>query len=76
MTVHAQNGAATSYIYYGLSADVGYQVLIGDRVSLSVGGGVQYGRPDKDIPKQGFLAKYYANSMFAPRWLLSIGWAL
>jgi len=76
MTVHAQNGAATSYIYYGLSADVGYEVLIGDRVSLSVGGGVQYGGPDKDIPKQGFLAKYYANSMFAPRWLLSIGWAL
>jgi hypothetical protein len=76
MTVYAQNGAATSYIYYGLAADVGYQVLIGDRVSLSIGGGVQYGRPDKDIPKQGFLAKYYANSMFAPRWLVSIGWAL
>ncbi len=76
MTVYAQNGAATSYIYYGLAADVGYQVLLSDRVSLSVGGGVQYGRPDKDIPKQGFFAKYYANSMFAPRWLISIGWAL
>jgi hypothetical protein len=76
MTVYAQNGAATSYIYYGLAADVGYQVLLCDRVSLSVGGGVQYGRPDKDIPKQGFFAKYYANSMFAPRWLVSIGWAL
>jgi hypothetical protein len=76
MTVHAQNGSQTSYVYYGIALDVGYQVLITDRVSLSLGGGLQYGRPDKDIPKQGFLAKYYANAMLAPRWLVSIGWAL
>jgi Protein of unknown function (DUF3575) len=76
MTVQAQDGSQTSYIYYGLAADVGYQVLISDRVSLSFGGGLQYGRADKDIPRQGFMAKYYANPIVLPRWLVSIGWAL
>lgn len=76
MTADAQNGSQTSYVYYGIAADVGYQVLIADRVSLSLGAGLQYGRPSKDIPKQGLLAKEYANAMVLPRWLISIGWAL
>lgn len=76
MTAHAQNGSQTSYVYYGVAADVGYQVLINDRVSLSLGAGLQYARPDKDIPKQGLMAKYYANATVLPRWLVSIGWAL
>ena len=76
MTAHAQDGSQTSYIYYGLAVDVGYQVLVTDRVSLSLGAGLQYGRPNKDIPKQGLMAKDYANAMVLPRWLVSIGWAL
>ena len=76
MTAYAQNGSQTSYVYYGLAADVGYQVLVTDRVSLSLGAGLQYARPSKDIPKQGFQAKYYANSTVLPRLLVSIGWAL
>jgi hypothetical protein len=76
MTAQAQNGSQTSYLYYGIAADVGYQVLINDRVSLSLGGGLQYARPDKDIPKQGLMAKYYANAAVLPRLLISIGWAL
>ena len=75
MTVDAQDGSQTKYIYYGVAADVGYQALISDRVSLSFGAGLQYGRPDKDIPRQGFQAKYYANPMVLPRLLISIGWA-
>jgi hypothetical protein len=76
VTVDAQDGSKTKYVYYGVAADVGYQALITDRVSLSLGGGLQYGRPDKDIPRQGFQAKYYANPIVLPRLLVSIGWAL
>jgi hypothetical protein len=76
ITVDAQDGSQTKYVYYGVAADVGYQALISDRVSLALGGGLQYGRPDKDIPRQGFQAKYYANPIVLPRLLVSIGWAL
>jgi hypothetical protein len=76
MTVNAQDGSQTKYIYYGVAADVGYQALITDRVSLSVGAGLQYGLPNKDLPRQGFQAKYYANPILLPRLLISIGWAL
>ena len=76
MTAQAQNGSQTSYVYYGFAADVGYQVLIDDRLSLSLGAGLQYAQPSKDIPKQGLTAKYYANATVLPRLLVSIGWAL
>jgi hypothetical protein len=76
MTVDAQDGSQANYVYYGLAVDVGYQALITDRVSLSLGGGLQYGLPSKDIPRQGFQAKYYANPILLPRLLVSIGWAL
>ena len=76
MTVNAQDGSQTKYIYYGVAADVGYQALISDRVSLSFGGGLQDGVANKDIPRQGFMAKYYANPILLPRLLVSIGWAL
>jgi hypothetical protein len=76
VTADAQDGSQTKYVYYGIAADVGYQALITDRVSLSFGAGLQYGRPDKDIPRQGFMAKYYANPIVLPRLLVSIGWAL
>jgi hypothetical protein len=76
LTAQAQNGSRTSYVYYGIAADIGYQVLINDRVSLSLGAGLQYAQPNKDIPKQGLTAKYYANATVLPRLLVSIGWAL
>jgi hypothetical protein len=76
MTVEAQDGSKTKYVYYGLAADVGYQALITDSISISFGGGLQYGRPSKDIPRQGFQAKYYANPIVLPRLLISLGWAL
>jgi hypothetical protein len=76
MTVQAENGTQTNYVYYGLAADVGYQALVTDRVSVSVGAGLQYGRPSKDIPRQGAMAKYYANPILLPRLLISLGWAL
>jgi hypothetical protein len=76
MTVEAQDGSKTKYVYYGLAADVGYQALINDTISLSFGAGLQYGLPSKDIPRQGFQAKYYANPILLPRLLISIGWAL
>ena len=76
MTAKAQDGSETKYVYYGVAADVGYQALITDRVSLSFGAGLQYGLPNRDIPRQGFQAKYYANPILLPRLLISIGWAL
>ena len=76
MTVTAQDGSQTKYIYYGVAADVGYQALINHRVSLGFGAGLQYGLPNKDLPRQGFQAKYYANPILLPRLLISLGVAL
>jgi hypothetical protein len=76
MTVQAQDGSKTKYVYYGVAADVGYQTLISNDISLAFGAGLQYGQPSKDLPRQGFQAKYYANPILLPRLLISLGWAL
>jgi hypothetical protein len=70
-----QNGSSTQYLQYGLAADIGYQMLVADRVSLSLGGGLQYTAETKNIPNQQFPAELYANSGLRPRVLLSMGWA-
>lgn len=75
-TATAENGSQTHYLQYGLAADVGYQRVIEDRVSLTLGVGVQYTRPDKSIPSQQFPSKFFANSGVSPRLLLSVGVAL
>lgn len=72
----ASNGDVTHFIDYGLAFDVGYQMLVADRVSLSLGGGVQGLLQDKSIPAQQWPSKVYANSGVLPRLLVSIGWAL
>ncbi len=71
----AGNGSETRFFDYGVAADVGYQMLIADRFSLSVGGGIQYLRQDRAIPPQQFPAKVYANTGVLPRLLLALGCA-
>ena len=75
MTATAQNGDKTSYLDYGLALDIGYELLVGDAVAVSLGLGAQYTTTDKSIPPQQFPADVYANSRVFPRALFSIGWA-
>ncbi len=75
MTAEAQNGTSTSYMDLGLAADVGYQMLVVDDLSLTLGAGAQYSFPSRSIPGQQFPADVYANARVFPRALASIGWA-
>jgi hypothetical protein len=74
-TATAENGSQTEYLHYGFAADVGHQMLIVDRVSLSLGAGLQVMKTDKPIPPQQFPAKLFANSGLLPRLLISLGLA-
>ena len=76
MTATAQNGQKTPYLDYGVAVDVGYQALVVDSVSLSLGAGLQYTTPSKNIPEQMLWAKVFANTAVFPRVLASVGWAL
>lgn len=76
MTATAQNGQKTPYLDYGVAVDVGYQALVVDSVSLSIGAGLQYTTPSKNIPEQMLWAKVFANAAVFPRVLVSVGWAL
>ncbi len=75
-TAAAQDGSKTSYLDYGLAGDAGYQMLVADRVALSLGAGAQYVVSSKSIPDQQFPAWIYANTRVSPRVLFSLGWAL
>jgi len=75
-TATAQNGDKKPYLDYGFAADVGYQALVVDRLSLSIGAGLQYTTTSKSIPDQMLWAKVYASSAVLPRLLISVGWAL
>jgi hypothetical protein len=75
MTATAENGSQTSFAQYGLAADVGYQMLVTDAVSISIGGGLQYALTSQSIPNQQFPADVFANGGLRPRLLLSFGWA-
>ncbi len=70
------DGSQTHYADLGLAVDAGYQVVIGDSVSLGLGAGVQGLITTKTIPDQQYPAKVYGNAGIWPRLLLSIGWAL
>jgi hypothetical protein len=77
----AQDQVKTTYGDLGLAGDVGYQALVADRVSISLGAGLQYtftagGGGFNAIPAQQFPAELYANSGVRPRVLFAIGWAL
>jgi len=75
-TATAQNGSKTPYVDYGIAADVGYQALVIDRISLSLGAGLQYTTTNKAIPEQMLWAKVFANTALLPRALISVGYAL
>ena len=72
-TATAMNNDTTSYAHLGFAVDVGYQSLIADTVSLTLGAGTQYSTPTKRIPKQQFPAWIYADGGFLPRVFLNIG---
>jgi hypothetical protein len=69
----AQDGSTTSYIQLGGALDLGFQALVLDRISLSLGAGLQYLASSPTIPPQQFPADVYANSGLRPRLLASIG---
>ncbi len=75
LTATAENGSSLGYLDYGVAADIGYQLLVGDSVAVSLGAGLQYTRTSKAIPNQQFPADIYANNLARPRVLLSLGWA-
>jgi hypothetical protein len=75
LTATAQDGSRTPFLNYGVAADIGYQAMLWESVTLSLGGGVQYTRTDKAIPDQQVPAKFFANGGVRPRLLLSVGWA-
>ena len=75
LTAQAQDGSKTRFLLYGIAGDIGYQTLLWDSVTLSLGAGVQYTKTDKTIPDQQFPAKLFANGGVLPRLLLSVGWA-
>jgi Protein of unknown function (DUF3575) len=75
-TATAQNGDKTHYLDYGIAGDIGYQALVVDRVSLSLGLGLQYTTTNKAIPEQMLWAKVFANTAVLPRALISVGYAL
>jgi hypothetical protein len=72
----AQDGSTTPFVDLGLAADGGYQALVADRLALSLGGGIQYVWTSKEVGPVQFPSRTYASRGFAPRVLLSIGWAL
>jgi hypothetical protein len=69
----AQDGSTTSYMQLGGALDLGFQALVFDRLSLSLGAGLQYLASSTTIPPQQFPADVYANSGLRPRLLASIG---
>lgn len=71
----AQDGSSSSFLSFGGAADIGFQALVADRVSLSLGAGLQFNATSKTIPQQQFPADVYANTGFRPRLLASIGCA-
>jgi hypothetical protein len=70
------DGSHTRFQDLGVALDAGYQALVANKVSLTLGGGVQALVTSRSIPDQQFPAKLYANSGVWPRFMFSIGWAL
>lgn len=68
-------GDKTSFMSFGVALDVGWQILVGDDVSIALGVGVQYTRATTSLPPQQYPAEVIANSGVRPRFLFSLGWA-
>ncbi|MGD0524043.1 MAG: hypothetical protein ABSE49_02800 [Polyangiaceae bacterium] len=75
LTAKAYNGSQTGFGDIGVAADVGYEALIADKISVMVGGGLQYTFTTENIPPQQLPASIYANERFYPRLLLALGYA-
>jgi hypothetical protein len=75
ITATAYSGAQTSFTDFGLAVDAGYEALLADTVSITVGGGAQYTLTSQSIPPQQLPASIYANQHLYPRILLSFGYA-
>jgi hypothetical protein len=69
----AADGSSKSYGEVGLAGDVGYQALVADRVSVTLGGGLQLAHEGGGIPPQQFPARFFANSGVWPRLLAAVG---
>jgi hypothetical protein len=75
LTATAQDGSKTNFLNYGIAADIGYQALVADRVSLTLGGGAEYTWNNKTIPNQQYPSNLYANGGVHPRLIFSLGCA-
>jgi hypothetical protein len=76
ITATAYNGNQTSFFDVGAAVDAGFQALIADTVSVSVGAGLQYTfYQNQSIPPQQLPASTVANERLYPRLLLSLGYA-
>jgi hypothetical protein len=72
----AADGSRVRFTNAAVAADVGYESLLAERVSLGLGAGVAYTFAASSLPEQQFPARIYANRGFFPRFLVSFGWAL
>jgi hypothetical protein len=69
----AYDGGHKTFADLGLGADVGYQALVADDWSISLGAGLQYIIPTISIPDQQPPAWLYANNGLQPRLQLAFG---
>jgi hypothetical protein len=70
------SGSHTHFTSAAVAADAGYEAILGERVALGLGAGVQYVFAASSLPEQQFPARIYANRGVAPRFLFAVGWAL
>jgi hypothetical protein len=76
ITATAHNGNQTSFFDVGAAADIGWQTLVADSVSIAIGGGLQYTfYQSQSIPPQQLPASIVANERLYPRLNLSFGYA-
>jgi hypothetical protein len=73
VTGSAYDGSHKTFADLGLGADVGYQALVADDWSISLGAGLQYIIPTASIPDQQPPAWLYANNGLQPRLQLAFG---
>lgn len=70
------NGHHAGYATLGFAVDAGFGALLGDRLAITLGVGVQYKTPLQSIPAQQWPANVTTNENVLPRVLLAVGWAL
>jgi hypothetical protein len=68
-------GSQTTLMDFGVAVDAGWEMLVADNWSVSLGLGAEYVFTSKSLPSQQWPANIYANSGFHPRPLFAIGYA-